>query len=162
MQPFHELPPPQEIMVWGNLLWANLPQMLFYNHKCLLMTILHSQSSLVTKYFVIIKTRSACLVASVVSDSVILWAVAHQASLSMEFSRQEYWSGLPFPSPICYLHRKLSHCSSFRLRWVQHNGETQTPWLVKPMTKTSTLNLNFDLQIERTVTWSLDTYQCQS
>ena len=27
------------------------------------------------------------------------WAVAHWASLSMEFSRQEYWSGLPFPSP---------------------------------------------------------------
>ena len=26
------------------------------------------------------------------------WTVAHQASLSMEFSRQEYWSGLPFPS----------------------------------------------------------------
>ena len=25
--------------------------------------------------------------------------VAHQALLSMEFSRQEYWSGLPFPSP---------------------------------------------------------------
>ena len=27
-----------------------------------------------------------------------LWTVAHQASLSMEFSRQEYWSVLPFPS----------------------------------------------------------------
>ena len=27
------------------------------------------------------------------------WTVAHQASLSMEFSRQEYWSSLPFPSP---------------------------------------------------------------
>ena len=25
--------------------------------------------------------------------------VAHQAPLSIEFSRQEYWSGLPFPSP---------------------------------------------------------------
>ena len=25
--------------------------------------------------------------------------IARQASLSMEFSRQEYWSGLPFPSP---------------------------------------------------------------
>ena len=25
--------------------------------------------------------------------------IAHQAPLSMEFSRQEYWSGLPFPSP---------------------------------------------------------------
>ena len=28
-----------------------------------------------------------------------LWMVTHQAPLSMEFSRQEYWSGLPFPSP---------------------------------------------------------------
>ena len=28
-----------------------------------------------------------------------LWTVAHQAPLSMEFSRQEYWSGLPCPSP---------------------------------------------------------------
>ena len=27
------------------------------------------------------------------------WTVAHQAPLSMEFSRQEYWSGLPFPFP---------------------------------------------------------------
>ena len=27
------------------------------------------------------------------------WTVAHQAPLSMEFSRQEYWSGLPFASP---------------------------------------------------------------
>ena len=25
--------------------------------------------------------------------------IAHQAPLSMEFSRQEYWSGLPFPTP---------------------------------------------------------------
>jgi len=27
------------------------------------------------------------------------WTVAYQAPLSMEFSRQEYWSWLPFPSP---------------------------------------------------------------
>ena len=27
------------------------------------------------------------------------WTVAHQAPLSMGFSRQGYWSGLPFPSP---------------------------------------------------------------
>ena len=27
------------------------------------------------------------------------WTVAHQAPLSMEFSRQDYWSGLPFPTP---------------------------------------------------------------
>ena len=38
-----------------------------------------------------------------VAQSVQLFAtprtVAHQAPLSMEFSRQEYWSGLPLPSP---------------------------------------------------------------
>ena len=32
-------------------------------------------------------------------DFCPLWTVLHQAPLSMEFSRQEYWSGLPFPSP---------------------------------------------------------------
>ena len=31
--------------------------------------------------------------------SVTPWTVACQAPLSMGFSRQEYWSGLPFPSP---------------------------------------------------------------
>ena len=37
---------------------------------------------------------------SVVSDSFATpWTVACQALLSMGFSRQEYWSGLPFPSP---------------------------------------------------------------
>ena len=34
------------------------------------------------------------------------WTVAHQAPPSMEFSRQEYWSRLPFPSPSGIL---LSH-----------------------------------------------------
>ena len=34
------------------------------------------------------------------SDSFVTpWAVAYQASLSMGFPRQEYWDGLPFPSP---------------------------------------------------------------
>ena len=30
---------------------------------------------------------------------VTSWTVAHQAPLSMQFSRQEYWSALPSPSP---------------------------------------------------------------
>ena len=33
------------------------------------------------------------------SDSAAPWTVARQAPLSMGFSRQEYWSGLPFPFP---------------------------------------------------------------
>ena len=40
-----------------------------------------------------------CVSCSVVSESAALWTVAHQAPLSMEFARQEYWSGQPFPSP---------------------------------------------------------------
>ena len=37
---------------------------------------------------------------SVVSNSFATpWTVARQAPLSMEFPRQEYWSGLPFPPP---------------------------------------------------------------
>ena len=38
-----------------------------------------------------------CLVAQ--ACPTLLWSIAHQAPLSTEFSRQEYWSGLPFPSP---------------------------------------------------------------
>ena len=41
--------------------------------------------------------KQLLLLTSVVSDSVTPWTVAHQASLSMGFFKQEYWSGLPFP-----------------------------------------------------------------
>ena len=36
---------------------------------------------------------------SCVQLSATPWTVAHQAPPSKGFSRQEYWSGLPFPSP---------------------------------------------------------------
>ena len=41
---------------------------------------------------------SVCVL-SYVRRFVTPWTVACQATLSMEFSRQEYWSGLPFPPP---------------------------------------------------------------
>ena len=40
-----------------------------------------------------------CVSHLVMSDSVTTWTVHHQAPLSMGFSRQQYWSGLSFPSP---------------------------------------------------------------
>ena len=40
-----------------------------------------------------------CVSHSVVSDAATPWTVAHQAPLFMEFSREEYWSGLPFSPP---------------------------------------------------------------
>ena len=37
------------------------------------------------------------------------WTIAHQAPLSMEFSRQEYWSGLPFLSPGALSNTGIKH-----------------------------------------------------
>ena len=52
------------------------------------------------------------------SDSATPWTVAYQAPPSMEFSRQEYWSGVPLPSPINGL-------IPFKWRSIyHHNGDT--------------------------------------
>ena len=40
-----------------------------------------------------------CQLLSCVKLCETSWTVAHQAPLSKKFSRQEYWSGLPFPPP---------------------------------------------------------------
>ena len=40
-----------------------------------------------------------CLLVATMSDSVTPWTAAHQAPLTTEFPKQEYCSGLPFPSP---------------------------------------------------------------
>ena len=48
------------------------------------------------------KTQYTCVISYLVVSSSLQphgLYVAHQAPLSMGFSRQEYWSGLPFPSP---------------------------------------------------------------
>ena len=42
-----------------------------------------------------VKVKSLSCIRLVVTP----WTVVYQASLSIGFSRQEYWSGLPFPSP---------------------------------------------------------------
>ena len=40
-----------------------------------------------------------CVCELVILLSATPWSVVHQAPLSMGFSRQEHWGGLPFPSP---------------------------------------------------------------
>ena len=45
------------------------------------------------------------------------WTVAHQASLSMEFSREEYWCGLPFPTPGIFLTQGLNPHLLCLLHW---------------------------------------------
>ena len=51
------------------------------------------------------------------------WTVAHQAPLSMGSPSQEYWSGLPFPSPVDLSNPgiKLLHCK-WILYYLSHQG----------------------------------------
>ena len=61
------------------------------------------------------------------------WTVAYQAPLSVGFSRQEYWSGLPFPSPGDLsdpgIEPGLQHC-----RWtlypLSHQGSPSLSWML--------------------------------
>ena len=48
---------------------------------------------------------------------VTLWAVASQAPLSMRFSRQEYWGGLPLPSPGDLPDPGIEPASLMSLHW---------------------------------------------
>ena len=74
------------------------------------------------------------------SDVATLWTIACQAPLSMGFSRQGYWSGLPFPSPgdlphlgmepsiswvSCIGRRILYHCATWEALNMAPNMEAQ-------------------------------------
>ena len=53
------------------------------------------------------------------------WTVAYQAPPSMKFSRQEYWSGLPFPSPGHLPHPRIeprSPALQAKLYRLSHQG----------------------------------------
>ena len=72
-----------------------------------------------------LRTVCVCESLSHVLLFVTPWAVARQAPLSMEFSRQEYWSGLPFPSQGIFLTQGLNsglpYCSQI-LYHMSHRG----------------------------------------
>ena len=53
-------------------------------------------------FYSVSKTKSVCMLShfSHVRLCVTPWTVAHQSSLSLEFSRQQYWTGLPCPPPV--------------------------------------------------------------
>ena len=62
------------------------------------------------------------------------WTAAHQAPLSMGFSRQEYWSGLPFPPPGIFPTQgwtpSLLHCRQILYR-LSHEGSPKEKWAEK-------------------------------
>ena len=50
------------------------------------------------------------------------WTIAYQVPLSMGFSRQEYWSWLPFPSPGDLPHPGIKSLSLVHCRWILYHG----------------------------------------
>ena len=75
------------------------------------------------------------------------WTVAHKVSLSMEYSRQEYWSGLPFLSPgdlpdldteteclvFCIERQILYHCATWEAHLYIHKIVTFLSQAMKPV-----------------------------
>ena len=89
-------------------------------------------------------------VRSVVSDS--LWSHERsgcQAPLAMEFSRQEYCSGLPFPSPGDFPHPRMEHClcAFCTGRWILYHRANRI-WLQMALPGQYT-----QLKTEDTVFW---------
>ena len=79
---------------------GNLRQMLPFIGLLFTVIVLHPEDSF---YFGRFSPRIGCELLSEVAEScptlATPWTVAYQAPLSMEFSRQGYWSELPCPSP---------------------------------------------------------------
>ena len=96
---------------------------------------------------------------------VTLWTVAHQARLSIGFSRQEYWSGLPFPSPVYESEKwKWSRsvmsikpvCSRLVKNWLKTDSELN--FLIDTIHRTEQLSLFSHVQLFVTL-W---TVACQA
>ena len=80
------------LRVWLQACWTSLPA----NRTSKLVFLTDFQTTLLP---ISVWTESESEVARSCPTLATPWTVAYQAPQSMEFSRQEYWSGLPFPSP---------------------------------------------------------------
>ena len=93
-----------------------------------------SQSALASseKYAVHLKKRDIVYLVIVVQSFSCIrpfatpWTIAHKAPLSNELLRQEYWSGLPFPSPGDLPKPDLLHCRQV-LYHLSHQGSPSLP-----------------------------------
>ena len=87
----------------------------------------------------------ACVCAESCPTVCDTWAVAHQAPQSMGFSRQEPWSGLPFPPPgpvaFGFVEIRLEQEIA---KWLSHEQNVFfLPWLRRTMRHEHNMSLNF-------------------
>ena len=84
------------------------------------------------------------------------WTVAYQAPSSMGFSRQEYWSGLPFPSPGDLTlpsepPGKSQHAQFFLKKCSQSFGPEETLFLLTALSVHPVNDINHELIIHKHV-----------
>ena len=80
----------------------------------------------------LLQCMHACMLShfSRVQLCATLWITAHQAPLSMGFSRQEYWHGLPFPSPLYHTYppfKNIAHLFEGIWEYLR-TGHGKTDW----------------------------------
>ena len=71
---------------------------------------------------------------------VTTWTTAYQAPLSIGFSRQEYWSGVPLPSPNFVL-------EAIKLKFQNIRGHTYHTYTYGPRTLITKIDLNFSTKL---------------
>ena len=101
----------QDVLGWEQCLsssaWCSFPvssnrwhlKKLNENFYFLFALLFYINKLLVLNFLINLILKKVKVSRTVMSDSAIPWTSPCPAPLSMGFSRQEYWSGLPFPSP---------------------------------------------------------------
>ena len=99
----------------------------------------------------LIKPHILLFSCSVVFDSLVTpWIVACQAPLSMEFPRQEYWSGLLFPSPRDFLNPRIKPTSPTLACGLY---ATELPWKLGSLSTSFHFNLQNKPQLPKPYNW---------
>ena len=84
------------------------------------------------------------------------WTAAYQAPPSMGFSRQEYWSGVPLPSPVLYRHVANSiHCQQRMLYLFKYSWSTMKMHAILTMIKSESdaKRWHFVIELQRAETY---------
>ena len=76
------------------------------------------------------------------------WTVSHQAPLSMGFSRQEYWSGLPVPAPGDLPYPGIDPRSPVAPTWADTLFPTAPPGKTQALLILSRLILVYDVGVD--------------
>ena len=83
---------------------------------------------------------------SVVSNSAIPWPAAYEAPPSVGFSKQEYWSGVPLPSPKTYSRKGQTVCVCVCV-CISFTATSQEKWELRGINYVCLVSFSFQTQL---------------